>query len=160
MNTYHLEVLVTYHWDVLGCFIWDLFETSWRRTDGTLSLRSLETSSWHTNKTSWIRTPETSWQRSTETLLGVSFETYLRRRWDVQRYVVTMSPQRFVAESDCVSNWVAAPQSSRCWTTVLKRFEKFIINKHNQKATDLFNIHDVTVYLTYIKILKDLNIIQ
>ena len=30
------------------------------------------------------------------------------------------------------------------------------MNKHNQKHTDMFN---VTVYLTYIKILKDLNIL-
>ena len=37
------DVLVTYHWDVAGCFIWDLFETLWRRTDGTSSLRPLET---------------------------------------------------------------------------------------------------------------------
>ena len=40
---------------------------------------------------SWRRTAETSWQRSTNTSLGVSFETYLRRCWDVQRDVVTMS---------------------------------------------------------------------
>ena len=32
------------------------------------------------------------------------------------------------------------------------------MNKHNQKPTDMFNKQDVTVYLTYIKILKDLNI--
>ena len=32
-----------------------------------------------------------------------------------------------------------------------------ITNKHNQKPTDMFNKQDVTVYLTYIKILKDLN---
>ena len=33
------------------------------------------------------------------------------------------------------------------------------MNKHNQKHTDMFNKQDVTVYLTYIKILKDLNIL-
>ena len=32
------------------------------------------------------------------------------------------------------------------------------MNKHNQKPTDMFNKQDVTVYLTYIKTLKDLNI--
>ena len=32
----------------------------------------------------------------------------------------------------------------------------FIMNKHNQKPTDMFNKQDVTVYLTYIKLLKDL----
>ena len=74
---YNWDVLVTYHWDVVEYFIWDLFETSRRRTDGTSSLCPLETSSRYTNKTSWRRT--------TETLLDVSFETYLRHRWDVQR---------------------------------------------------------------------------
>ena len=34
------------------------------------------------------------------------------------------------------------------------------MNKHNQKPTDMFNKQDVTVYLTYIKILKDLNILN
>ena len=29
------------------------------------------------------------------------------------------------------------------------------MNKHNQKPTDIFNKQDVTVYLTYIEILKD-----
>ena len=29
------------------------------------------------------------------------------------------------------------------------------MNEHNQKPTDVLNKHDVTVYLTYIKILKD-----
>ena len=46
---------------------------------------------------SWRRTTETSWRRSIKMLLGVSFETQLRRRWDVQRDVVTTSPRRFVA---------------------------------------------------------------
>ena len=30
------------------------------------------------------------------------------------------------------------------------------MNKHNQKPTDMFNKQDISVYLTYIKILKDL----
>ena len=38
--------------------------------------------------------------------------------------------------------------------------EWFLMNKHNQKPTDMFNKQDVTVYLTYIKILKDLNILN
>ena len=42
---YHWDFLVTYHWDIVGCFIWDLFETSRRRTDGTLHF--LEKSSRH-----------------------------------------------------------------------------------------------------------------
>ena len=36
----------------------------------------------------------------------------------------------------------------------------FITNKHNQKPTEMFNAQDVTVYLAYIKILKDLNILN
>ena len=92
VDTYHWDVLVTYHWDVVGCFIWDLFETLWGRTDGTSSLRPLEMLSRHTNKT-WRRTTETSWRLSSEMLLGVSFETYLRCRWDVQRDVITTSPR-------------------------------------------------------------------
>ena len=32
----------------------------------------------------------------------------------------------------------------------------FIMNKHNQKPREMFNKQDVTVYLTYIKLLKDL----
>ena len=34
------------------------------------------------------------------------------------------------------------------------------MNKHNQKPTEMFNAQDVTVYLAYIKILKDLNILN
>ena len=78
-----------YHWDVVGCFIWDLSEMSWRRTDWTSSFCPPKTSSRHTNKTSWRRTTETS--------LGVSFETYLPRCWDVQRDVITRSLRRLVA---------------------------------------------------------------
>ena len=94
---YHWDVLVTYHWDIVGCFIWDLFETSRRRTDGTSLLRFLETSSRHSNKMSWRRTTKTSWRHSTETSLGVSFGTYLRSYWDVQRDVVTTSLRRLAA---------------------------------------------------------------
>ena len=34
------------------------------------------------------------------------------------------------------------------------------MNKHNQKPAYMFNKHDITVYVTYIKILKDLNILH
>ena len=88
------------NWDVIGCFIWDLFETSWRRTDGTSSLHPHETSPQHTNKMLWRRTTETSWRRSTETLLGVSFEMYLRCCWDVQRDAVTTLLRRLVGGWD------------------------------------------------------------
>ena len=37
------------------------------------------------------RATEASWQRSIETSLGVSSDTYLRRRKDVQREVFTTS---------------------------------------------------------------------
>ena len=64
IEMYWWDVVDTYHWDVVGCFIWDLFERSWRRTDGTLLLRPLETSSQRFNKMSWRRTTEMSWRRS------------------------------------------------------------------------------------------------
>ena len=35
-----------------------------------------------------------------------------------------------------------------------------MINKHNQKPPGMFDKKDVTVYLIYIKILKDLNILN
>ena len=93
---YHWDVLVTYHWKVIGYFIWDLLETSWRYTDLTSLLRPLETSSWRSNKTLWKRASETSWWRSAKTSLGVSFETHLRRCWDLQRDVITTSSRRLV----------------------------------------------------------------
>ena len=93
---YHWDVLVTYHWKVIGYFIWDLLETSWRYTDLTSLLRPLETSSWRSNKTLWKRATETSWWRSAKTSLGVSFETHLRRCWDLQRDVITTSSRRLV----------------------------------------------------------------
>ena len=34
------------------------------------------------------------------------------------------------------------------------------MNKHNEKPTGMFNKQDVTVYLTYIQIIKDLNILN
>ena len=34
------------------------------------------------------------------------------------------------------------------------------MNEHNQKPTDMFNKQDLTAYLTYIKILKDQNILN
>ena len=74
VDMYHWDVLVTYHWGVVWCFIWDLFETSWRRTDGTSLLR-LAT--------------ETSWRCSIETSLCVSFEIY--------RDVCMTSSRRLVA---------------------------------------------------------------
>ena len=74
-----------------------LFETSWRRTDGTSLLHPFETSLRRSNKMLLRRTTETFWRRSIATSLGVSFGTYLRRRWDVQRDVVTMSPRRLNA---------------------------------------------------------------
>ena len=35
-----------------------------------------------------------------------------------------------------------------------------VMNKHKEKPKDMFNKQDVTVYLTYIKILKNLNILN
>ena len=69
----------------------------WRRTDGTLLLRPLEKSLLRSNKTLWGRTTETTWRPSTEKSLGVSFEIYVRRQWDIQRDAVTASPRNLVA---------------------------------------------------------------
>ena len=81
------------HWVFHLRLIWDVVETYW----WDVVITSHETSSRHTKKTSWRCTTETCWRCSTETSLGVSFETYLRRPWDVQRDVVTTSPQHLVA---------------------------------------------------------------
>ena len=43
----------------------------------------------HLCEVSIRRTIETYWRCSTKTLLGVSFEMYLRRRWNLQRHFVT-----------------------------------------------------------------------
>ena len=75
--------------------------------------RPLETSSRGSNKMSWRQTTETSWRCSTETSLGVSFEKYLRRRWDVQRNIFTTSSRRLIAGwvppnillVDCLKFW-------------------------------------------------------
>ena len=105
MDTYHWDVLVMYHEDVNGCLIWDLFQTSWRRYDGTSLLRPFETSLQHSNKTLWRCTTETSWRRSIETLLSFSFEAYLRRRWDVQRDIVATLSWRLNAGWGDSHNW-------------------------------------------------------
>ena len=82
-------------WDIVECFIWALFERSRRRTDKTLLLGPLETSSRRSNKTSWRRTTETSWLgdvpsrhrwvfhlRLTCDIAGTYRWTWLRRRHD------------------------------------------------------------------------------
>ena len=116
-----IGVVDTYHWDVLvrtteTSLGVDLFETSWKRTDGTSLLRPFETSLRRSNKTSWRRTTETSWRRSIETSLGVSFGTYLRRHWDVQRDVVTRSPRRVNAEWDA-----SIPNSTSTYMLIMRR---------------------------------------
>ena len=97
VDMYHWDVLMTYQWDVVGCFIWDFSETSSRRTDETALLYPLETLSRHSNNMSWIRTTETSWRSFIERSLSVSFETYLRRRWGVQKDVITTFSRRLFA---------------------------------------------------------------
>ena len=46
------------------------------------------------------------------------------------------------------------------YTLILLELNIFLKNKHSQKPTDIFNKQDVTAYLTYIKILKDINILR
>ena len=125
VDTYHWDVLVTYHWDIVGRFIWGFFESSWRRTDGTSSLRSLESSSQHPNKTSWRRTTQTSWRRSTETSLGVSFETCLRRRWDVQRDAVTTSTRRLIVGWDITLILLLTNYGKLFWNLCIKSLNHF-----------------------------------
>ena len=38
---------------------------------------------------------------------------------------------------------------------MFRKIYTFIMNKHNQKPTDMLNKQDLTVYLTNIKISKD-----
>ena len=66
------------------------------------------------NKTSRRCTTETSWQRSIETSMGVSLETYLRRCWDVQRDVLTTSPQRLA------TGWVVSERNTVIATSINK----------------------------------------
>ena len=74
------DVVKTYWWGVVIASPWDVVTTNqWKHT-------------------SWRRTSETSWRSSTETSLGVSIERYLRRRWDVQKDVVTTLPGSLAAE--------------------------------------------------------------
>ena len=67
-------------------------------------LRPLETLAQRSNKMSWRRTTETYCRRSTGTLLGVSFETYLQRRWDIQKGVVATSLGRLIAGLDVANS--------------------------------------------------------
>ena len=61
-------------------FIWDVVETYWWGV--------VITSPWDV---------VTLYQQDVVKSLGVSFETYLRRCWDVQRDVVATSPRRLLA---------------------------------------------------------------
>ena len=108
------DVVDTYHWDVVACFTWDLFETSWRCTDGTSLLCPLKTSSQDPSKTLWRRTTDTTCWRFTEASVGVSFEAYLRRRWDVQRDVAKTSPRRHVAGG--ITQMLKKAFKSRTWS--------------------------------------------
>ena len=132
---YYWDVLVTYHWDVVRCFIWGLFEKLRRRSDGTSLLRPLKTSSQRSNKMPWRRTTEKSWQRSTETSLGVLFEMYLRRCWDVQRDVDTTLLRRLVARWEKYFTW-----SFEC---ALKQLYVYHPRFSNSKVLGVVSIHRV-----------------
>ena len=53
------------------------------------------------------------------TSLGVSFETYLGRRWDVQRDIVTTSPRRLAAR------WVSFEQELHDPVKAVRRIQDF-----------------------------------
>ena len=139
----------TYHWNVFGCFIWDLFETSRRRTDGTSSLRSLETWSWHTNKTSWRRTTETSWRRSTETSLGVSFATYLtgteRYREMPLRFLATESPLKMMKNAFYLTSKALFVLKI---FTFLSWIFGHVVGRPDKKVKVNFKFYDVGAFLT------------
>ena len=145
MDTYHWSVLVTYQWNVVGCFIWDLFETSWRRADETSLLRPLETSLQRFNKTLGRRTTETSWRRSIETSLGASFGTYLRRRWDTQKDVITTSPGRLNAGWICsfvsFSIVLVAPfiSKAKSWKDLASNIFHFVTSNYQYCGTRAVN---------------------
>ena len=82
------DVPLRFRWVLHLKLVWYVVETNWWE----VVITSHETSSRHTNKSLW-RLP--LWRIGD--VLGVSFGTYLQRRWDVQRDVVTTSPQRLVA---------------------------------------------------------------
>ena len=109
-----------------------MLETSWRRSDGASLLRRFETSLRRSNKTSWRRTTETSWRRSIETSLGVSFERYLRRCWDVQKDVTTTSPRRLNAGLGRSSH----PEVF-CRPTFFHRTTLVVASKHEIQAATL-----------------------
>ena len=70
--------------------------------------------------------------------MGVSFETYLRRRWDVQRDVTTTSPRRLVAGSDGT-----------------KQIRPAFISKHNKAGdthVNLLMINDETTNWYYLAV--------
>ena len=90
---FHLRLV----WDVVETYWWDVVITSPWDVIATYQEDVVKTSLGVSFETSWRRTTETSWRRSTEMSLGVSFDTYLRRPWDVQRDVVTTSLRRLVA---------------------------------------------------------------
>ena len=93
----------------------------------------------------WRRTTETPWRRSTQTSLDVSFETYLRRHWNVQREVASTSLRRLVA------GWVMVEKDIRggvCHSI----FQYAKTNKRHMKIYDknnllIFSIGMLIIYM-------------
>ena len=113
---FHLRLV----WDVVKTYRWESL------------LRPLETSPRRSSKMSWTRITETSWRRSIEKSLSVSFETYLRRRWDLQRDVVTMSPRCLVAGWESI--WCLLYKQWLCNANIIK-FMKVTSNSTQRKKT-------------------------
>ena len=78
---FHLRLV----WDVVETYWWDIVITS--QWDVITTYQQDVVKTYH-----WDVLAAFHWD-----VVGVSFETYLRRYWDVQRDVATTSPRRLVA---------------------------------------------------------------
>ena len=105
---FHLRLI----WDVVETYWWDVVITSpW---DVVTTYQSDVVKTYH-----WDGLTTFQWD-----VMGVSFETYLRCRWDIQRDVVTTSPQHLVAgwETSLFCNISSkASEHLFCWTSFFRK---------------------------------------
>ena len=104
-----------------------------------------------------------SWRSSTETSLGVSFESYLRRQWDVQRDVVTTSLTRLVVgwvergdisyqnfnTGENLYNFLLAQQDGQTAPVPKKNSYRYSFEKCIQNFLPSFSIDDVEKFDLY-----------
>ena len=94
------------HSNVIGCLIWDLQETSKRRTNGTLWMRTTEMSMWHTTDTSLGVSFDNCLRRRGEVLMGRRSYVLLRRRHDVPIRRHGDVPLRRLGDVPLIHRWV------------------------------------------------------